>query len=102
MHWIEISWIRCIFGILILYNFMSTHFPPQKTWSGVPPWVLIGAVAVLLPIFAFMTVQNIHREKEFTTCQLLEFARPVPIVARTADIPQLLADSLKLLTGSKG
>ncbi|MCK7504207.1 MAG: hypothetical protein MZV70_09010 [Desulfobacterales bacterium] len=37
-----------------------------------PPWVLLGAVAVLLPIFAFMTVQNIHREKEFTTRLLVE------------------------------
>jgi two-component system sensor histidine kinase HydH len=34
--------------------------------------VLIGAVAVLLPIFAFMTLQNIYREKEFTTRLLLE------------------------------
>jgi two-component system sensor histidine kinase HydH len=43
-----------------------------KNWSGVPPWVLLGAVAVLLPIFAFMTVQNIHREREFTTRMLVE------------------------------
>jgi two-component system sensor histidine kinase HydH len=43
-----------------------------KLWTGVPPWVLLGAVAVLLPIFAFMTVRNIHREKEFTTRLLLE------------------------------
>jgi two-component system sensor histidine kinase HydH len=43
-----------------------------KFWAGVPPWVLLGAVAVLLPIFAFMTIQNIHREKEFTTRLLVE------------------------------
>jgi len=43
-----------------------------KFWAGVPPWVLLGAVAVLLPIFAFMTIQNIHREKEFTTRMLVE------------------------------
>jgi two-component system sensor histidine kinase HydH len=40
--------------------------------SGVPPWVLIGAVAVLLPIFAFMTIQSVNREKEFATRLLLE------------------------------
>jgi len=44
----------------------------NKFWTGVPPWVLMGAVAVLLPIFAFITVQNINREKEFTTRLLLE------------------------------
>ncbi len=43
-----------------------------KFWIGVPPWVLLGALAVLVPIFAFMTVQNIHREKEFTTRLLVE------------------------------
>lgn len=43
-----------------------------KFWAGVPPWVLLGAVAVLLPIFVFMTLQNIHREKEFTTRLLVE------------------------------
>ena len=51
---------------------MLTRWKDKKFWTGVPPWVLLGAVAVLLPIFAFMTVQNIHREKEFTTRLLLE------------------------------
>ena len=32
----------------------------------------IGSVAVLLPIFTFMTMENVHREKEFTTRLLLE------------------------------
>jgi len=43
-----------------------------RLWTGVPAWVLLGAVAVLLPIFAFVTVQSIHREKEFTTRLLVE------------------------------
>jgi two-component system sensor histidine kinase HydH len=51
---------------------MPDRVKDNKFWNGVPPWVLLGAVAVLLPIFAFMTVQNIHREKEFTTRLLLE------------------------------
>jgi two-component system sensor histidine kinase HydH len=51
---------------------MFARFKDNKFWTGIPPWVLLGAVAVLLPIFAFMTVQNIHREKEFTTRLLLE------------------------------
>jgi two-component system sensor histidine kinase HydH len=51
---------------------MVDRVKDTKFWTGVPPWVLLGAVAVLLPIFAFMTVQNIHREKEFTTRLLVE------------------------------
>ncbi len=51
---------------------MSARFKDNKFWAGIPPWALLGAVAVLLPIFAFITVQNIHREREFTTRLLLE------------------------------
>jgi two-component system sensor histidine kinase HydH len=40
--------------------------------TGVPPWVLLGAVVVLLPIFTFMTAQSIHREKGLTTRLLVE------------------------------
>jgi len=39
---------------------------------GVPPWVLIGAVAVLLPIFTFMTIENINRQREKSIQLLLE------------------------------
>jgi two-component system, NtrC family, sensor histidine kinase HydH len=51
---------------------MFPRLKQKKFWTGVPPWVLIGSVAVLLPIFTFMTVENVHREKEFTTRLLLE------------------------------
>ncbi len=37
-----------------------------------PAWVLIGAVAVLLPIFAFITITNINRQKEKSIDLLLE------------------------------
>jgi two-component system sensor histidine kinase HydH len=36
----------------------------NRFWTGIPPWVLIGAVLVLLPIFSFMTIENINRQKE--------------------------------------
>ncbi len=50
---------------------------PDKTKNklfgiGVPPWVLIGSVAVLFPIFAFMTIENINRQKEKSMQLLIE------------------------------
>ncbi len=44
----------------------------KKFWIGVPPWVLIGAVAVLLPIVVFITLENINRHKEKSIHLLLE------------------------------
>jgi len=43
-----------------------------RLWGGVPPWVLIGAAIVMLPIFAVNTLENIRRQKENTTRLLLE------------------------------
>ncbi|MFO7665754.1 MAG: ATP-binding protein [Desulfobacterales bacterium] len=44
----------------------------SKFWAGVPAWLLIGAVIVLFPIFAFITMQNIHRTSFNNTRLLLE------------------------------
>ena len=44
----------------------------NRFWTGVPPWIFIGAVMVLFPIFAFMTMQNITRQKESNFRLLLE------------------------------
>ena len=44
----------------------------RKFWTGVPPWVLIGAAAVLLPIVFFVTIENINRHKEKSVHLLLE------------------------------
>lgn len=35
----------------------------NRFWTGVPPWIIIGAVAILLPIFAVLTAENINRQK---------------------------------------
>ena len=35
-----------------------------RFWTGIPPWIFIGAVAVLFPIFSFVTIQNINRQNE--------------------------------------
>lgn len=39
---------------------------------GVPPWILLGAVLILAPIFIFWAAENIRRQKEMTTLLLLE------------------------------
>ena len=44
----------------------------DRFWTGVPPWIFIGAVIVLFPIFAIMTIQNIHRQNQNMTHLMLE------------------------------
>lgn len=44
----------------------------RRFWTAVPPWIFIGAVVVLFPIFAFMTMENINRERENSSRLLLE------------------------------
>ncbi len=44
----------------------------QKIWLLIPPWVILGAVAVLVPLFAFFTWENVNRHMEMSTRLLLE------------------------------
>jgi two-component system sensor histidine kinase HydH len=44
----------------------------HRIWGVIPPWILIGAVALLLPIFTFTTLENINRQKENSIRLLLE------------------------------
>ncbi len=44
----------------------------KRMWLNIPPWVLVGIVAVLLPIFLFMTWKYIHRQKQSATELLVE------------------------------
>ncbi len=44
----------------------------HKFWVGLSPWIIIGAVAVLFPIFAIIAVENVHRQRENSTRLLLE------------------------------
>src|SRR5512139_294073 len=38
----------------------------------VPPWIILGAVAILVPIFVFWTLQNISKEREYVVRLLRE------------------------------
>jgi two-component system sensor histidine kinase HydH len=51
---------------------MFTKIKNKPFWKGVPPWALVGAVVILLPLFTLMTVTNINRQKEKSTQLLLE------------------------------
>jgi len=44
----------------------------KRYWTGIPPWIILGTVVVLVPIFVFWTLQNINKQKENTTLLLLE------------------------------
>lgn len=51
---------------------MFNRIKNKHLWTGVPIWALIGAMVVLLPLFAFMTVASINRQQEKSTQLLLE------------------------------
>lgn len=44
----------------------------KNSWISIPSWIIIGAVLILVPIFVFMTLQSINRQKEQTTRLLVE------------------------------
>jgi two-component system sensor histidine kinase HydH len=44
----------------------------KKYWTGIPPWIILGAVIILVPIFIFWTLENISKQKESATLLLLE------------------------------
>jgi two-component system sensor histidine kinase HydH len=51
---------------------MLNRHHPKRFRSAVPPWLVLGAMVVLLPVVTFMTIRNINREKEMTTRLLVE------------------------------
>ncbi|MCK9195602.1 MAG: ATP-binding protein [Syntrophales bacterium] len=42
------------------------------SWAFIPPWIIIGAAILLIPLFAVMTMQSLNRQKTETTRLLLE------------------------------
>jgi len=44
----------------------------KKYRTGIPAWIFIGTAVILLPIFAFMTMANINRQKENMVRMLVE------------------------------
>lgn len=44
----------------------------KNSWVGIPPWVIIGAVLILTPIFLFLTFDSIKLQKENTIDLLKE------------------------------
>ena len=44
----------------------------KRIWLLVPPWVILGAVAVLVPIFIFFTWENVTRHRDMSTRLLVE------------------------------
>lgn len=41
-------------------------------WITIPPWLIIGALLILIPIFVFWTIQSLHKQKEDTIRLLVE------------------------------
>ena len=50
---------------------MASKKKKRRFLTIIPPWIFIGAVVVLFPIFTFMTMENINRERENSSRLLL-------------------------------
>lgn len=59
-------------SILLTKSFMTANGLNKKGWFGVPPWIILGSVIILLPIFVFWALDHINKYKEGTTFLLLE------------------------------
>ncbi|MHB8910932.1 MAG: ATP-binding protein [Syntrophales bacterium] len=44
----------------------------RRLWAMIPPWMIIGSVLILVPLFIVMTLESINRQKELTTRLLVE------------------------------
>jgi len=44
----------------------------RNFWVMIPPWIILGALLVLIPLFVYITLGNINRERELTTRLLIE------------------------------
>jgi len=57
----------------LLYEITMIRAPNVKRFrTGIPAWIFIGTAVILLPIFAFMTIANINRQKENMVRLLVE------------------------------
>lgn len=53
-------------------KFMENNRQHPHLRTGIPPWIFIGAVVVLLPLFGYMTYETIDRQKENSLRLLME------------------------------
>ena len=44
----------------------------SRLWTGVPIWIFIGTVLILIPVFTLLTVESINRQRENTIRLLVE------------------------------
>ena len=51
---------------------MTNHQPLERAFFRIPPYVILGAVFIFLPIVVFITYQNIERQYSHTHQLLLE------------------------------
>ncbi len=44
----------------------------KVAWIGISPWLIIGTVVILVPLFIFMTLDNVNKQREHTIRVFLE------------------------------
>lgn len=71
-----------------LYMTIRMMMNPSKTkvfLSGLSPWIILGAVLVLLPVVAMMTLTNINRQKQQGIRLMMEKAPP-RVIGRDVEV----------------
>ena len=53
-------------AISFLTNYEMNNKITIKSWVEIPPLVIIGAILILVPIFLFLTLDSINRQREST------------------------------------
>lgn len=59
-------------SLLLSMIFMKETGREKKGWFGIPPWLILGAVVVLVPIFIIWGHENINMQKQSMTLLILE------------------------------
>lgn len=61
-----------VVSVLLMTLFMEEKNVTKRSWLSVPPWIIVGAVAVLLPIIVITTVRDIRSMRQRMTALFLE------------------------------
>lgn len=51
---------------------MGCCMKKKPFWLAIPSWIILGSLAILIPLFTLMTIQSVNSQRELTTQLLFE------------------------------